>query len=147
MTEDQWRPSALEKQAPRHLALKGRISLPSDERPSRSQHVLSENVAMRTDHYLCESDLDDAWVNDADLVGFFHPREIVRDPLLTHGRKRQLLSYWLSDVHAVTGMPQLRAYQFGPPVTVDDLREALIELGEIIDAGAMRNDVRRRPSA
>jgi hypothetical protein len=89
---------------------------------------------MRNTDYL--DDLD-ATVSDADLIGFFHPREIVRDPMLTLGRKRQLVSYWLSDIHAVAGAPAFRAYQFGPTVTVDDLFEALKQLDEMVDAGAM----------
>jgi hypothetical protein len=79
----------------------------------------------------------EATVYDADLIGYFHPREIVRDPMLTVERKRQLVSFWLSDIHAVRNQPALRTYPFGSTVTVDDLMAALAELDEMVDVGAM----------
>ena len=93
---------------------------------------------MRNDRFSLETAGVDATVSDADLIGFYHPREIVHDPLLTLARKRQLVSYWLSDIHAVAGCPALRSYQFGPSVTVDDLFAALTELDEMVDWGAIR---------
>ena len=44
---------------------------------------------------------DDALVSDSDLIGFYKPDDIVTDPQLTLARKRQLLAYWASDIHAV----------------------------------------------
>jgi hypothetical protein len=93
---------------------------------------------MRTDLNLAEPfTLAEATVSDADLLGFDRPRDIVRDPLLTLGRKRQLLAYWASDVHAVAGSPALRTYAFGPTVSIDDILEALRALDEMIDLPAI----------
>jgi hypothetical protein len=78
----------------------------------------------------------DAFVCDSDLVGFFHPREIVRDPVLTLARKRQLLSFWLSDIHAVSGSPALRRAA-GVTTSVDELFAALAKLDEMIDLPAI----------
>jgi hypothetical protein len=86
---------------------------------------------MRTDLDLLSD--DDATVCDSDLMGFNRPRDIVRDPLLTIARKRQLLAYWASDIHAVRNAPALRAYAFGPAVSIDDIQAALSELDEMID--------------
>jgi hypothetical protein len=93
---------------------------------------------MRTDLNLAEPfTLAEATVSDADLLGFDRPHDIVRDPLLTLGRKRQLLAYWGSDVHAVAGSPALRTYAFGPTVSIDDIQEALRALDEMIDLPAI----------
>ncbi len=51
---------------------------------------------------------DDVFVSDSDLIGFWKPSEIVSDPVLTLARKRRLLAYWVSDIHAVAGQPALR---------------------------------------
>lgn len=92
---------------------------------------------MRTD--LDSEDLDnsDAFVSDSDLIGFNHPREVVRDPVLTLARKRQLLAYWASDIHALPGTPALRSYAFGPTVSIDDIQAALGELDEMVDLAAV----------
>ena len=92
---------------------------------------------MRTD--LIDRD-DDMLVSDADLIGFARPSEIVTDPLLTLARKRQLLAYWASDIHAVPGAPALRSYAFGPSVSIDDIQEALMALDEMVDLPALRTD-------
>jgi len=92
---------------------------------------------MRTTLDLTTPLTDDALVSDSDLIGFDHPRDIVRDPVLTLARKRQLLAYWASDIHAVTGMPALRSYRFGPAVSIDDLAEALRRLDEMVDLPAV----------
>jgi hypothetical protein len=70
----------------------------------------------------------EATVSDSDLMCFKNPGEIVRDPLLTTARKRQLLAYWASDIHAVTGVPALRSYAHGPRVLIDEIKAALLEL-------------------
>lgn len=80
---------------------------------------------------------DDAFVSDSDLVGFWKPSEIVRDPILTLARKRQLLAYWASDIHAVVGQPALRSYAHGTAVTIDEIQAALCELDTVVDASAI----------
>lgn len=95
---------------------------------------------MRTDLIQTQSmDFDDAFVSDSDLIGFNRPRDIVHDPVLTLARKRQLLNYWASDVHAVLGSPGLRAYAYGPAVSVGEIRTALADLDEMIDLPAIRS--------
>ncbi len=92
---------------------------------------------MRADLNLADRyDFVDATVSDSDLLGFNRPEDIVTDPVLI-GRKRQLLAYWASDVHAVAGAPALRSYAFGPAVSIDDIMDALRQLDEMIDAAAM----------
>lgn len=93
---------------------------------------------MRTDLDLADSFQDgDAFVSDSDLIGFHRPREIVHDPMLTLARKRQLLAYWGSDVHAVPGSPALRSFAFGPTVSIDDIQAALCELDAMVDLPAI----------
>ena len=79
----------------------------------------------------------EATVCESDLIGFSRPRDIVHDPLLTIARKRQLLAYWGSDIHAVRGAPALRSYAFGPAVPIDDIQAALRDLDEMIDLPAV----------
>ena len=79
----------------------------------------------------------DAFVSDSDLIGYFKPSEIVHDPALTLARKRQLLAYWASDIHAVRGAPALRSYASGPAVLIDDIQAALVELDTMVDAAAI----------
>jgi hypothetical protein len=79
----------------------------------------------------------DAFVSDSDLIGYFKPSEIVHDPVLTLARKRQLLAYWASDIHAVRGAPALRSYASGPAVLIDDIQAALVELDTMVDAAAI----------
>ena len=81
--------------------------------------------------------LNDSFVSDSDLVGFYRPRDIVEDPILTLARKRQLLAYWASDIHAVPGAPALRSYAFGPSVSIDDIQSALCALDEMVDLPAI----------
>jgi hypothetical protein len=93
---------------------------------------------MRTNLNLAEPvNLDDGFVSDSDLIGFNRPRDIVHDPLLTLARKRQLLAYWASDIHAVSGAPALRCYAFGPSVPIDEIQAALCELDEMVDVAAI----------
>lgn len=79
----------------------------------------------------------DAFVSDSDLIGYFRPSEIVHDPVLTLARKRQLLAFWGSDIHAVRGAPALRSYAYGPAVSIDDIKAALVELDTMVDPAAM----------
>lgn len=83
------------------------------------------------------SEWDDAIVTDSDLIGFARPRDIVSDPMLTLARKRQLLAFWASDIHAVQGAPALRSYPFGVAVSIDDIKAALCDLDEMVDLPAV----------
>ena len=104
---------------------------------------------MRTtalDNTIRDADFD-AFVSDADLIGFHRPRDIVRDPMLTIARKRQLLAYWGSDIHAVQGIPSLRSYAFGPTVPIDEIRAALMQLDEMVDLPAIASSGGRGANA
>jgi len=65
-------------------------------------------------------------------VGFRHPLEVVKDPDLTTGDKRAILSSWASDACAVEGRPELR-WLLGTdaPVPLADVRQALGRLDRI----------------
>ena len=93
---------------------------------------------MRTDLNLsAKFAIDDPFVSDSDLIGFRGPKDIVTDPVLTVARKRQLLAYWASDIHAVAGSPGLRSFAFGPTVSIDDIQAALVELDAMVDLPAI----------
>lgn len=79
---------------------------------------------------------NDDEVSDSDLVGYWRPSDIVDDPALSPSRKKALLSYWASDVHAVAGAPSLRSAR-GVTVTIDSLFEAMAKLDSEIDQAAM----------
>ncbi|WMT92791.1 hypothetical protein [Pelagibacterium sp. H642] len=81
--------------------------------------------------------LDEPTVSDSDLMGFMSPSEIVQDPMLSLERKRQLLAYWASDIHAVPGAPAFRSYLLGPAVTIDAIKDALMALDEMVDFAAI----------
>jgi hypothetical protein len=101
---------------------------------SRIYVAQKEDVAMRTDLGTYDVAADyEGTVSDSDLIGFNTPREIVHDPILTVARKRQLLAYWGSDIHAVNGAPALRSYAFGTAATIDEIKAALVELDEMVD--------------
>ena len=76
-------------------------------------------------------DLDE--VTDGDLRGYFRPRDVADDPALPLSRRRELLAYWASDIHAVAGSPALRAIAAGPAVSIDDIMDALKSLDEKFD--------------
>lgn len=93
---------------------------------------------MRTETSVIDPfEMDHDFVSDSDLIGFWKPMEIVDDPLLTLARKRQLLAYWASDIHAVRGAPALRTYAHGPAVSIDAIQAALRALDERVDHAAM----------
>lgn len=73
-------------------------------------------------------DDDELNVSRGDLVGYFHPREIVADATLSVSRKRALLAFWSSDFNAVRGAPALRRSGHGVTTTIDDLKAALRHL-------------------
>jgi hypothetical protein len=62
-------------------------------------------------------------------IGFSHPRDVLKDPLLDAAEKRAVLSSWASDASAVQDEPTLR-WLLGTvePVPLDDVREALQRL-------------------
>ncbi|MDB5425175.1 MAG: hypothetical protein JWQ29_2591 [Phenylobacterium sp.] len=62
-------------------------------------------------------------------VGFAHPRDVLKDPLLTTAEKRAVLSSWASDASAVQDEPTLRwLLGTAEPVPLRDIREALDRL-------------------
>jgi hypothetical protein len=81
-------------------------------------------------------DADEDDVTDVELIGYNHPREILRDPTLAPSRKKKLLAYWGSDIHAVAGAPALRCVR-GITVSIDDIQLTMQKLDEEIDAAAM----------
>jgi len=76
--------------------------------------------------------LDDAdeTVTRSDLIGYFHPREIVADSSLSVSRRRALLAYWMSDANAISGAPWARHSGY-VATNLTDLRQALQHLDEI----------------
>ncbi len=56
---------------------------------------------------------------------FKHPSDVVRDADLTINEKRAILASWASDACAVEAEPALRKSPSGPPVTFDDVMDAL----------------------
>ncbi len=62
-------------------------------------------------------------------VGFLNPDDVVKDPHLTFGDKREILASWASDASAVEDEPRLR-WLLGAvePVPLDDVRAALKRL-------------------
>lgn len=69
-------------------------------------------------------------VGRSDLIGYFHPREIVADVSLSIGRRRALLAYWMSDVNAIPGAPWMRRSGY-VTTSLADLRKALTDLDEV----------------
>jgi hypothetical protein len=62
-------------------------------------------------------------------VGFNHPRDVLKDPLLDTAEKRAVLSSWASDASAVQDEPGLRwLLGTAEPVPLNDIREALQRL-------------------
>lgn len=67
------------------------------------------------------------WLRPA--VGFTHPRDVLKDPLLDPDEKRAVLASWASDASAVQDQPNQR-WLLGTvePVPLADIREALERL-------------------
>ena len=60
---------------------------------------------------------------------FDHPKDVVADPALSVSEKRAILASWASDASAIASCPALRAPAgLKPPVTIDEILEALCEL-------------------
>ena len=76
-----------------------------------------------------------------------HPNEVVRDVGLSLNERRAILAAWASDACAIQTAPELGQQEHGPPVSFDDIMEALKLLdGEAhvrIDYGKLVNRVRR----
>jgi hypothetical protein len=69
----------------------------------------------------------DQWLRPG--VGFNHPRDVLKDPLLSVAEKRAVLSSWASDASAVADAPTMRWLWGTPePVLLADVREALHRL-------------------
>lgn len=103
-----------------------------DGKPTNTTYVSAPEL-----WHLPVSDTDDEdEVTDSDLVGYYRAADIVGDPALSPSRKRALLAYWASDIHAVAGAPGLRSIR-GVTVTIDSLLDAMVELDAAIDQGAM----------
>ena len=68
---------------------------------------------------------------------FQHPRDVVRDAILTTAEKRAILSSWASDASAVESMPALRQILgSGHIVKFDEVIDALQDLdGKAGDIG------------
>lgn len=65
-------------------------------------------------------------------VGFAHPRDVLKDPDLSHSEKRGVLASWASDASAVQDEPGLRWLLGAPaPVPLDDVLEALQRLDRL----------------
>ena len=67
------------------------------------------------------------WLRPA--VGFSHPRDVLKDPVLDPDEKRAVLSSWASDASAVQDQPTLRWLLGTPePVPFTEVAEALARL-------------------
>lgn len=108
---------------------------------STGWHFAGENT--KTDQLAIEDEwprevqpVEDDEVSDSDLVGYWRASDIVDDPALSPSRKKALLSYWASDINAVSGAPSLRCVR-GVTVTIDSLFVAMAKLDSEIDQAAM----------
>ena len=85
-----------------------------------------------------EFDTDDEFeVTRSDLMGYFHPREILGDVTLSAQRKRVLLAHWASDYNAVRGAPALRRSPAGVTATIDEIKDALSQVENLPDAAIL----------
>jgi hypothetical protein len=67
------------------------------------------------------------WLRPA--VGFEHPRDVLKDPILDASEKRAVLASWASDASSVRDEPSLRWLLGTPePIPLADVREALSRL-------------------
>ena len=66
---------------------------------------------------------------------FNFPHEVVRDPALSAQQKREVLSAWASDRHAIESLPSLRHLPGTPfPVTFGSIMDARAELDRMDSA-------------
>jgi hypothetical protein len=76
---------------------------------------------------------------------FQHPRDVVRDAILTTAEKRAILSSWASDACAIESTPELRQIPAsGRVVKFDEVIDALQELDGKANIGGMEKPQRRR---
>ena len=69
------------------------------------------------------------WLRPA--VGFDHPMDVLKDPMLDVEDKRAILSSWASDASAVQDEPWMRWLLGTPaPVALSEIREALARLDQ-----------------
>jgi hypothetical protein len=62
-------------------------------------------------------------------VGFEHPRDVLKDPILNLSDKRAVLASWASDASSLREEPSLRWLLGTPePVPLADVRDALSRL-------------------
>lgn len=61
---------------------------------------------------------------------FGHPNDVIADRDLTVNEKRAILASWASDASAVDDEPALRMPTDGPPVSFDDIMDALKTLDQ-----------------
>jgi hypothetical protein len=97
-----------------------------------------EDVAMK------QYDLD-ALLHPAQA--FRHPQDVVKDADLTINEKRAILASWASDACAVEAAPALRISAAGPPVSYDEIIDALRALDALAgarDDAEVRRKLRRR---
>ncbi len=92
-------------------------------------------------------DLDRDDPTDSDLIGYLKPRDVAEDHALPVSRRRELLAYWASDIHAVDGAPALRSYAFGVAVTIDEIFDALKSLDDEYDLPPPHNGSSGRATA
>lgn len=81
-------------------------------------------------------EIEEDRVTDADLAGYYSPKNIVDDVEITVSRKRALLAHWASDIHAVTGMPALR-HGWKVTTSIDAIMAAMAQLDEMVDPAAI----------
>jgi hypothetical protein len=81
-------------------------------------------------------ELDDDKVTNADLAGYYSPKNIVDDVEITVSRKRALLAHWASDIHVVPGMPALR-HGWKVTTSIDAIMAAMAQLDEMVDPAAV----------
>jgi len=76
------------------------------------------------------------WLRPA--VGFEHPTDVLKDPMLDLSDKRAVLSSWASDASAVQDEPSLRWLLGTPsPVPFSEVMDAIVRLDRI-EPSAMR---------
>lgn len=77
---------------------------------------------------------------------FFYPHQVVSDPTLTAAEKREILSAWASDMHAVESMPALRQMPGTPfPVTYSAIMDARVLLDRMEGFGAEPDELPPAP--
>jgi hypothetical protein len=122
------------------------LNLSSSPRPP------AENVSMYSPEHVAMTELGRKDTFEVEKLlhparSYTHPNEVVAEPGLSLNEKRAILASWASDVCAIETAPELRHEGDGPPVSFDDIMEALKLLdGEAhahIDYGKLVNRVRR----